>query len=59
LKQFKDLLAEVAGKLTPTHGIKKLGKAITWPYKKGELKDIFTSLERYLLARKQSLQNAY
>jgi hypothetical protein len=47
LKQFKILLEKIAGKLAPAHGMKKLGKAILWPFQKEELKDIFNSLERY------------
>jgi hypothetical protein len=47
LDQFQKLLEKLAARLAPNHGIKKLGRAVLWPFHKDELKDIFSSLERY------------
>ncbi len=57
LKQFKDLLERIAGKLAPAHGMKKIGKVITWPFKKEELSDMFASLERYKTLLGLAMQN--
>ena len=47
LEQFRKALERLASKLaSPATGLKKLGKAITWPFQKEEIKEILGSIER-------------
>ena len=47
LDQFRRALERLASKLAPpATGFKKLGKAITWPFQKEEIKEILGSIER-------------
>lgn len=46
LDQYKANLGCLASKLTPKGGTRHRGKTLTWPFQKGEVKDILDSLER-------------
>ncbi|KAI9878518.1 MAG: hypothetical protein M1830_000699 [Pleopsidium flavum] len=46
LEQFKKVLEILASKLKPVVGWKKAGKAVIWPFQKGEIKDILCTIER-------------
>lgn len=47
LDQFRTALERLSLKLaSPATGLKKLGKAIVWPFQKEEIKEILGSIER-------------
>ena len=46
LEQFRVELQRVACKLERVAGVKKFGKAITWPFQKEEVKEILSTIER-------------
>lgn len=47
LDQFRRALERLSSKLaSPATGLKKLGKAVTWPFQKEEIKEILGSIER-------------
>jgi hypothetical protein len=46
LAQFKSALEGLAEKFTPTTRIKKAGKALSWPFKKGGVADTLQTIER-------------
>ena len=47
LDQFRRALERLSSKLaSPATGLKKLGKAIIWPFQKEEIKEILGSIER-------------
>ena len=47
LDQFRTSLERLSSKLaSPATGLRKLGKAITWPFQQEEIKDIVGSIER-------------
>lgn len=47
LDQFRRALERLSSKLAPpATGLKKLGKAIIWPFQKEEVKEILSSIER-------------
>ena len=47
LDQFRSALERLASKLaSPATGLKKMGKAIIWPFQKEEIKEILASIER-------------
>ena len=46
LEQFRVELQRVASKLERVAGVKKFGKAITWPFQKEEVKEILSTIER-------------
>lgn len=45
LEQFQMALDALAAKLAPAHGFKKFGKALVWPFEKGEVKGILETIE--------------
>lgn len=47
LKQFEVFLKRLQSKLEPVEGIKKFGKAMSWPFQKKDVSDILLALERY------------
>lgn len=49
LQQFKELLEKLAVKLNPGHGLKKIGKAMSWPFERVEIRESLADLERYKL----------
>ncbi len=57
LEQFKTVLETLASKLKPVVGWKKAGKAFTWPFQKGEIKDILCTIERQKSLFGLALQN--
>lgn len=57
LEQFKIVLERLATKLRPTQGLKKFGKALTWPFQKQEIEDILSSIERQKSLFSLALQN--
>ncbi|KAL9134056.1 MAG: hypothetical protein Q9175_004768 [Cornicularia normoerica] len=47
LDQFRRALERLSSKLaSPATGLKRLGKAVTWPFQKEEIKEILGSIER-------------
>lgn len=46
LEQFKTVLEILAAKLKPVDGWKKAGSALKWPFQKGEIKDLVSTIER-------------
>ena len=47
LEQFRMALERLSSKLAPSAtGLKKMGKAISWPFQKEEVKEILSSVER-------------
>ena len=47
LEQFRKALERLSSKLAPpATGLKKVGKAISWPFQKEEIKEILSSIER-------------
>lgn len=57
LAQFKSALELLATHLEPVVGLKKAGKALTWPFKKGEVIDILNTIERQKTLFVLALQN--
>jgi hypothetical protein len=57
LEQFKTALDQLARELSPVEGLKKVGKALTWPFQKGEIKAILNSIERQKTLFILALQN--
>ena len=61
LDQFKNALerlaARLAARLAPAHGLKGIGKAVSWPLKKTEVKDILGKIERQKVLFSLALQN--
>ena len=46
LEQFKKALEQVAFKLVPVKGLKKIGKNLIWPFQKTEVLEILNTIER-------------
>lgn len=46
LVQFKQTLERLAKLLEPAVGLKKAGRAVAWPFKKEEIRDILHQIER-------------
>ena len=46
LTQFESLVGALVSKLKPSTGLRKAGKAITWPFRKEEVKDMLGAIER-------------
>ena len=47
LEQFRDTLERLSAKLAPpATSLKKLGKAIVWPFQKEEVQELLESIER-------------
>lgn len=57
LQQFKAALERLASKLRPAEGLKKFGKALSWPFEKQEIKDILSTMERLKSIFILALQN--
>lgn len=58
LDQFKDALNELAAELRPVHGgIRRTGKALLWPFQKGEINGILHKIERQKTMIGLALQN--
>ena len=46
IKQFETALERLEQKLRPAEGLRKIGKAIAWPFQKGEITGILDVIER-------------
>jgi len=46
LKQLDQLLRIIKSKLAPTHGLKSVKKAFTWPFQKEEVRELIAKIER-------------
>ncbi len=46
IEHFKRALGLLENKLAPAEGWRKVGKAITWPFQKEEIKEILNVIER-------------
>ena len=57
LEQFETALEQLVCKLSPVEGLKKVGKAFSWPFQKGEIKTILNSIERQKTLFILALQN--
>jgi hypothetical protein len=57
LKQFKGALEQLASRLEPSKGVKKVGRALTWPFKTEEIKEILSTIERQKSLFDLALQN--
>jgi hypothetical protein len=57
LDQFKMLLDRMAVKLAPAAGLKKAGRAIVWPFRKEEFRDMLAATERHKTLFMLALQN--
>jgi hypothetical protein len=57
LEQLKRVLDRLATKLAPFHRLRKLEKALTWPFQKAEIKEILNTIEHYKSLCGLALQN--
>jgi hypothetical protein len=57
LEQFKKALEQLATRLTPSKRLKKVGKALTWPFQREEIKEILSMIERQKSLFDLALQN--
>lgn len=57
LEQFKNALDRLAINLMPVDGLKRVQKALTWPFQKQEVKDILATIERQKPLFLLALQN--
>ena len=57
LEQFKIALEHLASKLAPVDGLRKVGKALAWPFQKTEIQDILNMIERQKSLFNLALQN--
>ena len=57
LEQFKATLECLATKLRPAEGLKKVGKALTWHFQKGEVDDLLSTIDRLKSQFNLALQN--
>jgi hypothetical protein len=57
LEQFKAALERLTARLAPVQGLKAVGKAVTWPFKKAEVRAILSTIERQKSLFDLALQN--
>ena len=57
LQQFKRALEQLALRLALSKGLKKIGKALTWTFQKGEVKEILSTIERQASLFDLAMQN--
>ncbi|KAH0537544.1 hypothetical protein FGG08_005679 [Glutinoglossum americanum] len=57
IEQFKLALQRLASNLAPVDGLKKFGKALVWPFQKGEIEGILGTIERQKALFNLALQN--
>jgi hypothetical protein len=57
LEQFKSALERLALKLAPVEGWRRAGKALAWPFRKEEIKEILSTIERHKSLFNLALQN--
>ena len=57
LEQFKRALEQLASRLEPSKGLKRVGKALAWPFQTEEIKEILSTIERQKSLFDLALQN--
>jgi hypothetical protein len=57
LEQLEAVLKKLDAKLAPATGLSKVKKAVTWPFKKGEIEGLLGSIERQKTLLGLALQN--
>jgi hypothetical protein len=57
LKHLEMVLAELALRLRPKEGLKKTGQALSWHFKKDDIKNLIGTVERYKTLFSLALQN--
>jgi len=57
LDNFMMILKQLASKLKPVEGTKKVGRALIWPFQKVEINKVLSSLERQKTLFNLALQN--
>lgn len=57
LDQFKLALELLTSKLAPVEGLKKMRKALTWPFQKAEIQSVISMIERQKSIFNLALQN--
>ncbi|KAI9777066.1 MAG: hypothetical protein M1839_009117 [Geoglossum umbratile] len=57
LEQCRRALESLSSKLAPAEGLKKIGKALAWPFRKEEVNDILHTIERQKTLFSLALQN--
>jgi hypothetical protein len=57
LEQFKGALEQLASRLEPSKGVKRVGRALTWPFQTEEIKEILSTIERQKSLFDLALQN--
>jgi hypothetical protein len=57
LKQFETILTELVSKLQPKGGFGKAGKVMSWHFKKDEVKNLISVVERYKTLFSLALQS--
>ncbi len=57
LEQFKRALEQLASRLAPCQGLKKIRNALTWPFQREEIEEILSTIERQKSLFDLTLQN--
>jgi hypothetical protein len=57
LDQFRRALEQLASRLAPSKGLRKIRKALVWPFQREEIKEILSTIERQKLLFDLTLQN--
>ena len=57
LRQIHSLLEQLVSRLAPQHGTRRLKEALAWPFRRDEIKEIFSALERCTSYFNMALQN--
>lgn len=57
LEQFRGALEQLASRLEPSKGLKRVGKSLAWPFKTEEIKEILSTIERQKSLFNLVLQN--
>ena len=57
LEQLKSALQELASRLAPAHGVRRVGKALSWPFSKSEINAILERIERQKSVFSLALEN--
>ena len=57
LEHIRQSLEFLSAKLTPREGLKKVGKALSWPFQEREIKGILEAMERQKAVISLAMQN--
>ncbi|KAH0537365.1 hypothetical protein FGG08_005844 [Glutinoglossum americanum] len=57
IEQFRIAIQRLASKLEPAGGLKKVGKELAWPFQKGEVREILSTIEHQKTLFNLALQN--